>query len=153
MNRDVSNILIVAPSGGLDVASLGPLPTDAVLTVVSWEAAARAQSGVGTVIAVPPRRGRLAALRMRLRAPQGLIMRSLVRLSPFDEGVWFWSSASRDAAARSAVRTADLIVALNRDAVYAASRWQRRLRAKGVAVPAVLGYPAARLELAKVGGR
>ena len=139
----------MAPAGGLDVESLGDLPPGTTLAVVSWAPASRAQGAGENVIAVPPRRGVLAALRRRiLSVPSGAV-RALVRLTPLDEGVWFWSAASRVAAADCAAAHADVIVALDRDAIYSAFRWQRGKRAMGRRVVSVLGYPAARIEIAK----
>ncbi|MGN6723793.1 MAG: hypothetical protein ACTHJM_14385 [Marmoricola sp.] len=146
-------ILVVAPHGSVDVAALGTLPEGARLTAVSWQGEGES-SGV-EVVGVPPRTGPMASLRARLLriAAANLILRSLLRLSGFDEGRWFWTAAAKTAAAAQAAQAADVIIAADRDAVYTAWRWGHAARRAGRATAAVHGYPAGRAAIAAAGER
>ncbi|MFD1492962.1 hypothetical protein ACFSAT_09575 [Microbacterium wangchenii] len=70
--------------------------------------------------------------------------RILIRLTPLDAGATFWRATRSTPAARGAIRTADVLVAAERDAGYAAWRWARAARRAGRDLPTVYGYPAAR---------
>lgn len=78
-----------------------------------------------------------------LRTPIG---RAVRRLTWLDPGVVFWRATRRSAAARQALSDADVIVAVERDALFAAYMWARARRQDAVDV--VDGYAAARVRIA-----
>jgi len=145
------DILVVAPHGNLDPSALGELTGAARLTAVCWDSQAPTTTTM-TVLAVPARNGVAARLRERFLsspASRNPIARSALRLTSFDEGRWFWLAASHADAVSASARTARVIVAADRDAVYAAWRWAREARRAGHDVAAVYGYPAARAAIAE----
>lgn len=79
-------------------------------------------------------------------ASRSVVGRVIRRLTPLDPGSTFWRSTRRSAAARESLRKADLVVALERDATYAAWRWVRAERSSGLR--AVYGAIAARAAVA-----
>lgn len=138
------NIAIFAPSSEYDPANLPNLPADARVAVITW--AEQVAEGVDRV-RLPRPTGLLDGLRRGVsRTMPG---RVLARLTPLDAGVTFWRATTRSPAARQAIRDADLIVAVERDAAYAAWRWNRSARGRK-ALPAVFGYPAARAQIERL---
>jgi hypothetical protein len=128
------NIIVISPSGALDRAALGELPPDATVRLVTWAAHADDDA-----VAVPARRSPLRA-RVLTVAAKNVLGRSALRLSPWDEGAWFWRAARRDPGVVAAAQRADVIVAPERDAIRTA--WE--LARRNTTAAAVFGYPAAR---------
>lgn len=137
------NIVVVAPHGVLDLSGLGPLPDTAEVCVVGWADAARTDAPTVAVERPDGVQGRARGSVVR-RASGSVVGRTLLRLSTWDEGVWFWRAATAAADVRSAVGRADLLVAAERDGVYCAWRWARSARRADRCVAAVLGFPAGR---------
>ena len=112
-------VLLLSPSGSFETA-LDSLPLtpgrDAV--IVASAVGGDAPAGTEEVLlgsgALPPRGRLMAALE------KSAVGRNLKRVLPSDGGRRFAAKARRDPAFRTAVAKADLIVALERDAVLAA---------------------------------
>jgi len=128
-------IVVLSPSGRNISASVRTLPPDAQISVVTSAAVAHDEFEI--VRLAPPSAPLRAVDAWLLRTPVGRAMR---RLSPVDPGSVFERSTRSSSAAAAALVGADLIVAAERDAVYAAWRWARRTSAQ-----AVVGFPAARM--------
>lgn len=138
------NIVILAPSSEYDPASLPALPASARVAVISWIPSASEQV---TSVRVARPSGAFDALR---RVASGSLPgRVLARLTPLDGGATFWRATRRSAPARTVIRSADLLVAVERDAAYAAWRWGRAARRHKV-LPTVFGYPAARAQIERL---
>lgn len=137
-------VLIVAPHRSIFTDSLGELADGTRVTAVGW-GPDRVAEGVH-FISVPKRRGILAGVRARVLriAKQHTILQGLVRLSGFDEGVWFYRAVKRVPEASAAVQHADVIISSERDAIYTVWRWGRQRRRSGSPAAAVHGYPAGR---------
>ena len=133
------HIVVLAPSAGFDEGSLPGLPDGARVTLIAGEQAV--ESHAETVVL--PRQGGLAA-RLRALASRSMPGRVLIRLTPLDAGATFWRATRSAPSARATIRTADVLVAAERDAAYAAWRWARAARQAGRDLPTVYGYPAAR---------
>lgn len=126
-------VVVFSPHAAHDPAAL---PPGHDVSAVSWQDAGRPDD-----IGLPkPEHGRLVAEVLR-RTAWG---RAALTLTFLDRGAVFHRATARDARVFDAVRHADLIVATDRDACYAAWKWQRRARRHGRRIRAALGYPAAR---------
>lgn len=130
------NLVILAPSSGYDPSNLPDLPKDARVTVVGWDGTGEGRIGL--------RQSNGVAKRVRLLASRTMPGRVLVRLTPLDSGATFWRATRRSKNARRVIRSADVLVAAERDAGYAAWRWTQAARRAGDELPTVFGYPAAR---------
>ncbi|WP_203137756.1 hypothetical protein [Microbacterium sp. JZ31] len=110
-------VVLLAPRGVTDEATVAGLGDARRLRLVCWAGAPTA--GL-TAVQLPRPSKRVWRLHAALgRGPLG---RTLVRLTPADTGALFWRAASRHAEVEAAVHGADLVVAGERDAVYAAWR-------------------------------
>lgn len=138
------NIVIFAPSSEYDPTNLPALPADAHVAVIAWDG--KVPEGV-TGIPLPRPTGVSESLRRTMSG--SLPGRVLSRLTPLDPGTTFWRYVRRSAAAGKALREADLVVAVERDAAYAAWKWSRSAR-RGKALPTVFGYPAARAQIERL---
>lgn len=142
----MTNVVVFAPSGIVDDAMVAALPEGSRLTVVRW---ADAAASAGHDVAVPrsswaARRGAASWTRMSRSA----LGRNLHRVSPFDHGRTFWGAVRGRPEVVDAVRAADLVVAGERDGIFAA--WQSTRRISGRAGRRVVhGYPAARAAIAE----
>jgi hypothetical protein len=118
-------VLLHSPSGSFE-AALDSLPLvsgrDSVILVsaVDGDATVDRDAVVLGSGALPPRGRLMSALE------KSAIGRNLKRILPWDGGRRFATRARRDPAFRAAVAKADLIVALERDAVLAAWSGLRR---------------------------
>lgn len=111
-------IVLLAPGGDVGDARSRSTWKDTHVQIISAVAASRGVENdsidIGPVGA-PSRGGRLS------RALAGsAIGRNLLRLTPWDGGRRFARAVRRDATASETLRAADLVVALERDAVLAA---------------------------------
>jgi len=140
------HIVVLAPGAGYDQSSLGSLPETARVTVVAWEGK---RPDVDTVSLHRP--GGLAA-RVSKAAAKTMPGRVLVRLTPLDPGATFFRATRASAAAREAIRSADVLVAAERDAAYAAWRWAKAAARAEATLSAVYGYPAGRAAVEQVAG-
>ncbi|MCR2824035.1 hypothetical protein NQ160_00670 [Microbacterium sp. zg.Y909] len=132
-------MVLFAPSG-VDAQTLARLaPETSEIVTIGWS---------GTHIVVPRPSSSVRALdAILLRTPAG---RALRRLSPVDPGAAFFRATLRSVEARDVVARADLLIADERDGIYAAWRWARRRRRRaGAPVPAVVGLPAGRARIAR----
>jgi hypothetical protein len=139
-------VLVLAPHGAVDVAFTEQLASDEVQVVV-WDAVPGEND---RRIPVPAPRGLGASLGRRLWRLCGsnAVGRTIYRLTPFDEGAVFWRALRSHPGIDRAAREADLIVAGERDAVFASWKLARRHR-RSRADTVVSGYPAALAALAK----
>ena len=130
-------VVVLQPGGVFDATELTELSAVADVTVVCRSGMPSA--GLRVVeLAVPQPKGPVRSLiRAAERSPVG---RTLVRLTPWDEGSAFWRAARRDAAVSALLRDALVVAAGERDGIYAA--WRARRAAKGLR--AVFGIAAAR---------
>lgn len=119
-------------------------PPGTRIVVVAWS-----PSTSDALVALRPRGG--VWEKISRFASRTVIGRVLLRLTPLDPGVQFWTASRKDGQARAAISRADLLVAIDRDTAYAAWRWMRARRRKGASVSAVFGYPAGRALIAKGG--
>lgn len=133
------HVVVLSPAGVYDAGSLPQLSPDDRVSVVAWRGAQ--PEGATTV---PLTRRNRPVDRMAAAASRSMLGRVLVRLTPLDGGAAFWRATRSDAAARAAIRSADVLVAPERDGAYAAWRWAHAARSAGSRLPAVFGYPAAR---------
>lgn len=99
-----------------------------------------AGAGEGTVRLTRP--SGLGA-RLAARCARSFVARELVRLTPADPAVALWKATCATVPVQALMADADLIVAAERDASYAAWRWNRLLARRGRDVAAVYGFPAA----------
>lgn len=135
--------VVAIVSDASSVAALADLGTAHELVVASPAEAGTA--GVDHVVALPPRAG-LAARIVRLCWTTQL-GRNVIRISPLDQSRRLWRAVRRDAALRDLVRSAEVVVAGDRDAVFAV--WKMtRARTYGSRWSAVYGATAARFVLA-----
>ncbi|MBN8205698.1 hypothetical protein JF550_06970 [Microbacterium esteraromaticum] len=132
-------IVILAPGGGYDASALPMIPTDSQVSVLGFESSPEV---VGTV--VPLQRPGGWRAKLTAAAARTMLGRVLLRLTPLDPGVVYWRATQASDVARKAIRDADLLVASERDAAYAAWRWHRAHAKVGRQVGSVFGYPAAR---------
>ena len=134
-------VVVLSPAGVFDTGSL-PSLADVEVSVVSWSGA-NAPDATNVVLpgSTGPRNRVIAV------AQRSVIGRVLLRLTPLDPAVVFWRATTASDAARAAIRSADLLVAPERDGIYAAWRWCRIGRRAGTPINAVFGYPAARAAL------
>lgn len=146
-------ILIIAPNSALHVELLGRLDDGVHVAAVGWAK----KEGIEGVryITVPPPRGLTARLRSAILplAMKNVITRSLLRLSGFDEGVWFFKAAQRVPDATAAARAAQVIISSERDAIYTAWRWGQERQRSSSPAAAVHGYPAGRAAIVRSLGR
>ncbi|HWK77242.1 hypothetical protein [Microbacterium sp.] len=132
------HVVIFSPTDSFSAEALPMLdPADRV-TVVRW---AGHESDEPGRIAVG--QGTLSA-RVVAAARGNVLIRTVVRATPLDTGARFWRATRSDSRVRDAVRTADVIVAPERDGGYAAWAWRRLAARKGRELAVVAGYPAAR---------
>ncbi|WDH79815.1 hypothetical protein PTQ19_05080 [Microbacterium esteraromaticum] len=132
-------IVVFAPSAGDIAGGLKSLAAHAEVTVVSTMPAQWPDAD-SLAVGTSPLRLRLSEFARR--TPPG---RALRRLTPLDPGAMFAHRARRSAQAQAAISAADLLVSVERDAHYAVWREARRRRRQGAPVPAVVGFPAARV--------
>jgi hypothetical protein len=132
--------VVLAPTGVVTEADLAPLMVASV-TVVSWAERPEGLDGVEWVIAPAPRAMWAKADRAARATAVG---RAARRLTPLDPGVGFWRSTRGSILSSGADDDAIVIVAVERDATYAAWRLAKARRRSG-GVVAVYGYPAARV--------
>lgn len=140
------NVVVVSPSGAFDRSGLGLVPQHMDVILLTWAEHTQLEIPCAGVRAPS---GALARLCTRFvsRLDRNVFGRSLIRLTPLDEGARFWRAARHDRAAVSAIARADVVVASERDAVRAAWQFARRNTAAAV----VYGYPAARAAIQKAG--
>lgn len=149
----MKRVVLVSPSGSVfkNIAELGLEQGDGTpeLTVLAWSAG----DAPGEVRAIPVSRDDSATLSGRLRRAVDRALsgsaagRNLFRLTPWDGGRRMWRAVRRNPAAFQALRDADLIVAVERDAILTAWKSVHSLAAPGAA--AVYGLPSARTILAE----
>lgn len=148
----MTRVVLVSPSGAVldNLAELG-LDTSAgapehEVTVLTWER--HEAAGVRTIALGRDDSGTMSG-RLR-RAAQRLLSgsaagRNLFRLTPWDGGRRLWRAARATPAAVQACREADLIVAVERDAILTVWKCARsRIAPRAVAV---YGLPSARTVL------
>ncbi|TFV83795.1 hypothetical protein E4V99_01515 [Microbacterium sp. dk485] len=132
-------VVVLSPRGVADLAALGESVERTQVTVIS-------ATGEGRVDVVVRGPGRFGCL-LRAACERTLPGRILLRLTWMDPGATFWRALRSHGAAVRALRAADLIVAPDRDGVFAAWKAARALSRRGRQVAAVYGYPAARARL------
>lgn len=134
------DVIVLAPSGRLVAGAVPALVAEgAAVVVVAVDPVG--STGHRTIAVGRPGRVTRGLERAMLGTAAG---RALRRLTPLDPGSWFWRATRRTDEARRAIGSARVVVAVERDAMYAAWRWARR-RGEGAAV--VYGVPAARAAL------
>lgn len=121
-------ILLLSPAGSF-ATSVDSLKIDGVIDEATGVSATATDAGAALVVlrlgsrALPPR-NRVSSL-----LEGSVVGRNLKRLTPLDGGLRFAAAARKNPEFRTAVREADLIVALERDAVLTAwtalRRWGR----------------------------
>lgn len=123
------NVVLITPSGAAEVAveRLGLSGGADDVTIVSASPADAAAGGKLSHLRLPEAMPGSSGLARRLR--RSAIGRNLIRLSPWDDGRRLAAAARRSDRFRTAAAEADLIVALDRDAILtawtAARRWAR----------------------------
>jgi hypothetical protein len=137
-------IVIFSPTGSYTSESLPTLTDADHVIVVSWAGTGRPSEDR---ITVP--QGAIGA-RFSAAARGSVLLRTMVRIMPTDTGARFWRATRHVARVRDAVRSADLLVAPERDGGYAAWSWRRVALRHGREVPAVSGYPAARTAIGQL---
>lgn len=137
------NIVIFSPTDSYSAEAFPGLRSDDQIVVVTWEDPMATAHGR---IAV-----RQPAFGARIfSATRGnVLVRTIVRLLPTDTGARFWRATRGDSRVIDVVRSADLIVAPERDGGFAAWSWQRTAKRHGRKIAAVSGYPAARSVIAR----
>jgi len=136
-------IVILSPSTVFDDSLASDAEAGVAATVVGW-----ASGPGGADIELPRPTGPLRRLASRVSA--SAIGRELVDVTPLAPSRAYWRAMRDDPAVAAAVEQADVIVATERDAAYAAWRWHDRLRRKGRHVAAVYGVPAARAAIERL---
>lgn len=149
----MSRVVLVSPSGAV-LKNLAELGLDASagaeqeeVTVLTWENE-EGPAGVRTIALGRDDSGTVAG-RLR-RAAQRLLSgsaggRNLFRLTPWDGGRRLWRATRGNPAATQALRQADLIVAVERDAILTV--WKSVHSRLAPRAAAVHGLPAARTVL------
>jgi hypothetical protein len=144
-----ARVVILSPNAVLgDAHSLGSASVD--ISVVTHEPVgvdARRIDGPAW-ISVPRPTGLSGRLISSL-STSALLM-EMLRITPLDPGAVFWRVTRRNPRVLAAIASADLIVAPEREGVFAAWQWARRAARRGRNTPAVFGYPAARAQLARM---
>lgn len=125
------SIVVLAPRGTRETVS-----TDLEVTLIGWE-------GSPVDIEVPPPGAMVQRLNRLLGG--GFLMRIPLRLLGADTATQFARRVFSNATARAALASADLVLAVDEDAVLAAWRAQRSSTRD---VTAVYGWAAARAVLA-----
>lgn len=139
-------IVLLAPSGAVTAEVARGWPDDADVSVVSWTPLPE-DRGVEQILVAPPR-GLVATLGgWAMSTTPGRIIR---RLTALDPGSQFWRATWTDPSARGALSGSDIIVALERDALFAAWKWARRGRRGRTRATVVSGLPAARATARRV---
>ncbi|MGV9769738.1 glycosyltransferase [Microbacterium sp. NPDC003461] len=136
--RPSMETVLLKPSGVVDAAALAGLADAGTLRLVCWEGAPTA--GIET-LHVPRRRSPQVIVRLLAVMESTPIGRMLVRLTPWDPGATFWRAIARDRAVHAVAAGADMIVAGERDAIFAA--WRLRRSAGSAATEAINGVSAA----------
>lgn len=149
----MSRVVLVSPSGAVlkNLAELGVDDADGTpeheLTVLTWDAQ-DSPAGVRTIAL-----GRDASVTLSgrfRRAAQGILSgsaagRNIFRLTPWDGGRRLWRAVRRTPSAVQALREADLIVAVERDAILTV--WKSVHSRIAPRAAAVHGLPSARTVL------
>lgn len=138
-------IVVLAPSGGFAGSVLPGLPSDAVVSVVALPGTTNEGAEV-VQVSLPAGVGERIT-RVAARSVPG---RVLLRLTPLDPGVRYWRSAMKSERARALLARADIVIASERDAGYAAWRWTRAMRRTRPERVAVFGYPAGRAAIERI---
>lgn len=110
-------IVFIAPSGGF-ASGLARLPLRSAdhITFVTRDAP---DTEEGEVLILKPTAAAVTAAAQRVLG-RSVLGRNLLRVSPFDAGRRFWAAARRDESFRAVAEAADVIVALERDAILTA---------------------------------
>lgn len=149
----MSRVVLVSPSGAVlkNLAELGLDDSTGApgyeLTVLTWETQ-ESPTGVRTIALGRDDSGtvngrlRRAAQRVLSGSPAG---RNVFRLTPWDGGRRLWRAARRTPAAVNALGNADLIVAVERDAILTV--WKSVHSRIAPRAAAVHGLPSARTVL------
>ncbi|WP_417562185.1 hypothetical protein [Microbacterium sp.] len=137
-------VVVFSPADSFTENSLPELTADDVVVVVCWAAD-------------PPRGAERIGLRPRpfsdrvaRAANVHVVLRTLLRLSPFDKGAVFWRAVRESAEVAEVAMRADLMVAPERDGAFAAWNALARARRQGRHPLAVSGYPAGRAAIERL---
>lgn len=111
------NIVLVAPSGGF-ASALARIPVgpDDRVVLVTRDAP---DADDGDILVLKPAAASLTAAGQRMLG-RSVLGRNLLRISPLDAGRRFWAAARKDLRFHQAARAADVLVALERDAILTA---------------------------------
>ncbi len=115
---------------GVDVIVVGPTSAE--------------PSAVDHRIAMPPR-GRLSGRIVEL-AWRSAVGRNAIRVTPLDDSRRLWRAARKDRELRELIRSADVVLAADRDAIFTVWKMTRS-RSYGAGWSAVFGAAAARFAL------
>jgi hypothetical protein len=137
------NIVVLAPSGRHSAEDLPGLTDEDSVTVVCWSGPAVPETDGWVTLRQSHRSARLVAALSRT-----LPGRMLVRVLPLDGGVRFWRASASAAEVERRIGDADMIIAAERDAGFAAWKWLQRGERGGSTTVAVRGYAAARTRIA-----
>lgn len=122
-------ITVLAPGGSADAVSLEEFGD---VAVVGLE---------GAEVTLPVRAPNARSQRIAAALSRTFPTRALLRVLPWEPSTWFARAIAADPRARAALTEADVVVAADPDAVYAAWRIARpSARVRSV----VFGFPAAR---------
>lgn len=135
-------IVVLSPAGVFDRASL-PGQHESSIELIAWS-----ENDLARTIVLTRPTG--LARRFADRVSRHIVGRILVRLTPLDPSVAFWKATRRDPRASAAVLAADLVIAPERDACFAAWKWNREARRGNRAPRSVFGFAAGRTILAEV---
>lgn len=138
------HVVVFSPMDSFTESSIPGLSAEDRVTVVCWASGAAADDRR----IVLPRSG--AADRMARAASGHVVLRTLLRISPFDPGSVFWRAAKRSPEVARSAMEADILVAPERDGVYAVWNANRRARRGQRRPAAVSGYPAARATIERM---
>jgi G:T-mismatch repair DNA endonuclease (very short patch repair protein) len=138
------HIVVLAPSGQYSADALPALTQADQVTVVCWESRRPTDAADWVTVRESARSAWMVSMLSR-----SLAGRMVVRALPLDTGVRFWRASSMVPRVAQTVGEADMIIAAERDAGFAAWKWlQHSLRA-GSAPMAVRGYAAARARIGR----
>lgn len=137
------NIVLISPAGSvlsnLTETGLTPGGPDSAVVLV-WDDAPRTVQDADVIsVGRPPGPLHKRLVPLLVRSALG---RNLLRVSPLDGGRRMWRATRRNPAAVEALRTADLIVAVEREAILTGWRSARSLASADC--DAVYGMPAGR---------
>jgi hypothetical protein len=140
---DIMSRIVAVVSRASTIAALSGLAVDNEVIVVGPSGDAEA-ARIDHALDITPR-GPLSARIVALawRSAPG---RNLLRISPLDTSRRLWRTARRDQQLRSLVRSADVVVAADRDAIFTVWKMTRK-RAYGTSWAAAFGATAARFAL------